>query len=58
MEFNLALLNEQIQSESVFLDKIKKELHKVLIGQEKMLERLLIGLLSEGHILLEGVPGL
>lgn len=58
MEFNLALLNEQIQSESAFLDKIRNELHKVLIGQEKMLERLLIGLLSEGHILLEGVPGL
>ncbi|MDD3095264.1 MAG: MoxR family ATPase [Candidatus Neomarinimicrobiota bacterium] len=58
MEFNLALLNEQIQAESLFLDKIRNELHKVLIGQEKMLERLLIGLLSEGHILLEGVPGL
>ncbi len=58
MSFNLALLNEQIQKESQFLDSIKGELRKVLIGQEKMVERLLIGLLAEGHILLEGVPGL
>ncbi|MBN2781303.1 MAG: MoxR family ATPase [Candidatus Marinimicrobia bacterium] len=58
MDFNLAVLNEQIQKESVFLDSIKAELRKVLIGQEKMVERLLIGLLAEGHILLEGVPGL
>jgi MoxR-like ATPase len=58
MEFNLALLTEQIQKESIFLDKIQKELHKVLIGQQKMVQRLLMGLLSEGHILLEGVPGL
>lgn len=58
MEFNLALLNEEIQKESVFLDHIKKELQKVLIGQHKMVQRLLMGLLSEGHILLEGVPGL
>lgn len=58
MEFNLALLNEQIQKESVFLDQIQNELHKVLIGQKKMVQRLLMGLLAEGHILLEGVPGL
>lgn len=58
MEFNLALLNEQIQKESVFLDHIQNELHKVLIGQKKMVQRLLMGLLAEGHILLEGVPGL
>jgi MoxR-like ATPase len=58
MDFNLAALNEQIQKESVFLAAIQSELKKVLIGQEKMVQRLLIGLLSEGHILLEGVPGL
>ena len=58
MSFNLAVLNEQIQKESVFLDAIQAELRKVLIGQEKMVQRLLIGLLAEGHILLEGVPGL
>lgn len=58
MSFNLAVLNEQIQKESVFLESIQAELRKVLIGQEKMVQRLLIGLLAEGHILLEGVPGL
>ncbi len=58
MSFNLAVLNEQIQKESIFLDAIQGELRKVLIGQEKMVQRLLIGLLAEGHILLEGVPGL
>jgi MoxR-like ATPase len=58
MSFDLTLLNEQIQKESVFLDAIQGELRKVLIGQEKMVQRLLIGLLAEGHILLEGVPGL
>ena len=58
MSFDLTLLNEQIQKESTFLDAIQNELHKVLIGQEKMVQRLLIGLLAEGHILLEGVPGL
>ena len=58
MSFDLAVLNEQIQKESVFLESIQAELKKVLIGQEKMVQRLLIGLLAEGHILLEGVPGL
>ena len=58
MSFNLAVLNEQIQKESVFIESIQAELRKVLIGQEKMVQRLLIGLLAEGHILLEGVPGL
>ncbi len=58
MSFDLTLLNEQIQKESVFLEPIQNELRKVLIGQEKMVQRLLIGLLAEGHILLEGVPGL
>ena len=58
MDFNLAALNEEIQKESVFLNAIQNELKKVLIGQDKMVQRLLIGLLSEGHILLEGVPGL
>lgn len=51
-------LNERIQKESAFVDMISMEMHKVIIGQKHMLERLLIGLLSNGHILLEGVPGL
>jgi MoxR-like ATPase len=51
-------LNERIQRESSFVDIINMEMNKVIVGQRAMLEQLLIGLLSNGHILLEGVPGL
>ena len=51
-------LNERIQRESSFVDMINMEMGKVIVGQKAMVERLLIGLLSNGHILLEGVPGL
>ncbi len=51
-------LNEKIRKESEFVDMITMEMGKVIVGQKRMVERLLIGLLSNGHILLEGVPGL
>ena len=51
-------LNEKIQRESAFVDLLTSEMDKVIVGQKSMVERLLIGLLSNGHILLEGVPGL
>ena len=51
-------LNERIQKESAFVDLLTMEMEKVIIGQKYMVERLLVGLLSNGHILLEGVPGL
>lgn len=51
-------LNERIQRESAFVDLLTLEMDKVIVGQKHMVERLLIGLLSNGHILLEGVPGL
>ncbi len=51
-------LNEKIQRESAFVDILNMEMHKVIVGQKQIVERLLIGLLSNGHILLEGVPGL
>ncbi len=51
-------LNERIQKESAFVDLLTMEMDKVIVGQKHMVERLLIGLLSNGHILLEGVPGL
>lgn len=51
-------LNELIEKESSFVDLIKLEMDKVIVGQKYMVDRLLIGLLSDGHILLEGVPGL
>ncbi|HZK09173.1 MAG TPA: AAA family ATPase [Bacteroidales bacterium] len=58
IETSIRELNEKIQQESSFIDLINLELSKVIIGQKHMLERLLIGLLADGHILLEGVPGL
>ncbi len=51
-------LNERIQKESAFVDMINLEMDKVIVGQKYMVERLLIAMLSNGHILLEGVPGL
>lgn len=51
-------LNERIQRESAFVDLLQMEVGKVIVGQKYMIERLLIGLLSNGHVLLEGVPGL
>lgn len=51
-------LNEKVQAANIFVQQIKNEIGQVIIGQQRMLDRLLIGLLSNGHILLEGVPGL
>ena len=51
-------INEKIQKESAFVDLLTLEMNKVIVGQKHMIERLLIGLLGQGHILLEGVPGL
>jgi MoxR-like ATPase len=51
-------LNEKIQKESAFVDIVMMEIANVIVGQKPMVERMLIGLLSNGHILLEGVPGL
>ena len=55
---DIRMINEMIEKESAFTDLIKMEMKKVLIGQDHMAERLLIALLADGHILLEGVPGL
>ena len=51
-------INAQIKKDSEFIDLLLIEINKVIVGQKYMLERLLIGLLGKGHILLEGVPGL
>ncbi|MFI5204872.1 MAG: hypothetical protein ACHQF2_10285, partial [Flavobacteriales bacterium] len=53
---DIRALNERISAESAFIDLIIHELDKVIIGQRHMIERLLLSLLSNGHILLEGVP--
>lgn len=55
---NIKELNERIEKESTFVDLINLEMQKVIVGQKHLLESLLVGLLSNGHILLEGVPGL
>ncbi|MCF8381641.1 MAG: AAA family ATPase [Bacteroidales bacterium] len=57
-QVNIKELNERIKQESEFIDLINIEINKVIVGQKHLLESLLIGLLSDGHILLEGVPGL
>ena len=58
MHPDIKAINAEIEQESGFVDKIMAEVGKVIVGQNYMVERLLIGLLSNGHILLEGVPGL
>lgn len=55
---NIKELNERIQQESAFVDLLNIEMRKVIVGQKHLIDALLIGLLSDGHILLEGVPGL
>src|SRR5210317_794780 len=55
---DIKTINEKIERESAFVDILTLEMNKVIIGQKHMVERLLIGLLGQGHILLEGVPGL
>jgi MoxR-like ATPase len=58
MESDIRALNEMVARESAFVDSLFTETAKVIVGQKQMLERLLIGLLADGHVLLEGVPGL
>lgn len=55
---DISALNELIKQESTFIDLIKTEVQKIIVGQPDMLESLMIGLLANGHVLLEGVPGL
>ncbi|TYP99551.1 MoxR-like ATPase [Tenacibaculum adriaticum] len=58
MDVDVRAINEKIEKESAFVDSLTAEMNKVIVGQKHMIERLLIGLLGNGHILLEGVPGL
>jgi MoxR-like ATPase len=58
METGIQAIHEKVQQEAVFVETLLAELRKVIVGQKDMLDRLLIGLLSRGHVLLEGVPGL
>src|SRR5688572_30528227 len=58
MYSDVRVINEMVQRESAFIDPIMHEVRKVIVGQDEMIERMLIGLLTGGHVLLEGVPGL
>ena len=58
MPFDIRALNEVVSKESAFIDRVLAETAKVIVGQTYMIERILIGLLTGGHVLLEGVPGL
>ena len=55
---DIQIINERVGRESAFVDRLLAEVGKVIVGQQDMIERLLIGLLCNGHVLLEGVPGL
>ncbi len=57
-DINIKELNEKIEKESAFVEMITMEIGKVIVGQKHLIESLLIGLMTDGHILLEGVPGL
>jgi MoxR-like ATPase len=55
---DIRAINDKIERESAFIDSLRAEMNKVIVGQKYMIDRLLIGMLGDGHILLEGVPGL
>ncbi|MCH2665936.1 AAA family ATPase, partial [bacterium] len=58
MATDVQAINERVSSEAAFVDRLLSEVSKVIVGQQVMVDRLLIGLLCGGHVLLEGVPGL
>jgi len=58
LDYDIRAINEKVKEESVFVEVVFKELEKIIVGQRYLLERLFIGLLCNGHMLLEGVPGL
>ena len=58
MDVDIKKINEKIEKKSVFIELLKSEIGKVIVGQRKLIDKILVGLLSDGHILIEGVPGL
>src|SRR5437879_4843213 len=58
MDQSIRVIHEKVKQSSVFVQTLKQEIGKVIVGQEYLVERLLVGLLADGHVLLEGVPGL
>tara|TARA_B100001250_G_scaffold202956_1_gene174025 strand:+ start:875 stop:1870 length:996 start_codon:yes stop_codon:yes gene_type:complete len=58
VQFSLGDLNKQISEKSLFLDDLKKKIFEIIVGQNELINKILIGILADGHILIEGVPGL
>jgi MoxR-like ATPase len=58
VDVDIKAIHEKVKLESVFVERLKREVQKVIVGQDYMIDRMLIGILCEGHLLLEGVPGL
>ncbi|MEW5807755.1 MAG: AAA family ATPase [Acidobacteriota bacterium] len=58
MEYDITVISKKVEQEYLFVEKILSEVRKVIVGQKYLLERVLVGILANGHILLEGVPGL
>ncbi|MFC1570222.1 AAA family ATPase [Candidatus Omnitrophota bacterium] len=58
MTEGISAINEKVQKESVFIEELLSEIRKVIVGQDYLIERLLVGLFANGHVLIEGVPGL
>jgi MoxR-like ATPase len=58
VDVDIKAVHEKVKLESVFVERLRREVQKVIVGQEYMIDRMLIGLLCQGHLLLEGVPGL
>ncbi len=56
--YDIRVVNEMVERESAFIDRLFTEVHKVIVGQDEMIERVFLGLLCNGHVLLEGAPGL
>ena len=55
---NISEINKKVQEESLFLQDLRQEISKVIVGQEELIEKMLVALIADGHILIEGVPGL
>jgi MoxR-like ATPase len=58
VDVDIKVIHERVKLESAFVESLRKEVQRVIVGQQYMIDRILIGILSQGHILLEGVPGL
>ncbi len=58
MQPGIKEINKKVSEESAFAAELKREVARVIVGQEETIDRILVGLLANGHILLEGVPGL